>query len=54
VLVVNVMGSRRRSDASSVARHGEPQGKPDMRASPREAVTPLVRVTVERRRTGAQ
>jgi len=27
VLVVNVLGSRRRSDASRVARHDEPQGK---------------------------
>jgi hypothetical protein len=44
VLVVNVLGSRRRSDASSVARRGEPQGRPVARASPREVVTPLVRV----------
>jgi len=53
VLVVNVLGSRRRSDASSVARRGEPQGRPDARASPRKVVMPLVRVAVERRRTGA-
>jgi hypothetical protein len=53
VFVVNVLGSRRRSDASRVARHGEPQGKPGMRASLGEAATPLVRVTVERRRNGA-
>jgi len=53
VLVVNVLGSRRRSDASRVARRGEPQGKPVARASPREVVTPLVRVATDRRRTGA-
>jgi hypothetical protein len=28
VLVVNVLGSRRRSDVSRDLRHGEPQGKP--------------------------
>jgi len=53
VLVVNVLGSRRRSDASSVARRGEPQGRPVARASPREVVTPLVRVAGDRRRNGA-
>lgn len=53
VLVVNVLGSRRRSDASSVARRGEPQGRPVARASPREVVTPLVRVARDRRRNGA-
>jgi len=53
VLVVNVLGSRRRSDASRVALGGEPQGKPGARASSRESVTPLVRVTGERRRIGA-